>query len=191
MKNPGPSTLFSRKDHCSPALSCFGKNILFCSSPDPLYPFLLCTAVCKCFSINQLPQPQVFPIPLSDPRCLPLLLRLGAETSRPAMPGREASLELPCSKGIIKKCHCATQPYSRNTIPVMIISIPSSLNQGSLRQKKNLELNSSCLQEARAQCLGLYQCSRRCCCCLRLQNIDGWRAPEISQGRFGGNFPHF
>lgn len=71
----------------------------------------------------------------------------------------------------MKRCHCATEPRTRNTIWVMIILIPSSLNQGSLSQKKNLELNSSCLQEARAQCLGLYQCSRRCCYCLTLQNI--------------------
>lgn len=107
------------------------------------------------------------------------------------MPGREVSLELPCSKGIIKRRRCAREPRTRNTIHVMIISIPSSLNQGSLSQMKKLELNSFCLQEARAQCLGLYQCSRRCCYCLRLQSIDGWCAPEISQGHCGSNFPDF
>lgn len=31
----------------------------------------------------------------------------------------------------------------------MIISVPSPLNQGSLSQKRNLELNSFCLQEAK------------------------------------------
>lgn len=65
------------------------------------------------------------------------------------------------------------------------------LTEPSLSQKKNLELNSFCLQEARAQCLGLYQCSRRCYYCLRLQNIDGWCVPEISQGCYGSNLPNF
>lgn len=53
LKNPGPLTLFPRKDHSSPALPCFGKKVLFYSSPDPLYS-LLCIAVRKCLSVHLL-----------------------------------------------------------------------------------------------------------------------------------------
>lgn len=44
---------------------------------------------------------------------------------------------------------------------------------GQPQPKEEFRAKQLLFTGSQARCLGLYQCSRRCCYCLRLQNIDG------------------
>lgn len=153
LKNSGPLTLFPRKDDSSPALSCFGKKVLFYSSPNPLCS-LLCIAAHKCLSINLLTlSPRLPCSPLRSllstsplPWCSDLTPSLAWQRNQAGSSLLQGHFkEAPLCKGALYQEHNPCDDYLDT-----ILTEP-----GSLSQKKNLELNSFCLQEARAQCLGL------------------------------------
>lgn len=145
---------------------------------------LLCIAVHKCLSINLLTlSPRLPCSPLRSllstspfPWCSDLTPTLAWQRSQAGSSLLQGHYkEAPLCKGALYQEHNPCDDYLHT-----ILTEP-----GSLSQKKNLELNSFCLQEARAQCLGLYQCSRRCCYCLRLQNIDGWKSLRFPRDVMG------